>query len=169
MVETGVVREFEPGFYAVTLPPCSTAVLPLVLDPTVPVVWVVGHYPGSHVHWWHAALPLSERTPLRELRVRDVEFDIQLSTREFRSSSPSFATAGSSSSSWTAPFQIPSRWAGSPTRRDTGCCGITGCTSSSTYRTLASTQRSSRPSMGFWRPSCSGSSHWTPTFREAAA
>src|SRR5262245_8492278 len=94
MVETGVIREFEPGFHSVTLPPCSTAVLPFVLDPSTPFVWVVGHWPGSHVHWWEATLPLSEGTPNRRLRVRDVEFDIQLSTAEFLELEPEFRHGG---------------------------------------------------------------------------
>ena len=93
-METGLVREFEPGMFALTLPPCSTAVLPRVLDPSVPYVWVVGHWPGSHVHWWQASLPLSETTPNRHLRVRDVQFDIQLGTAEFLRMEPEFRHNG---------------------------------------------------------------------------
>jgi hypothetical protein len=83
MIETGVIREFEPGMFALTLQPCSTAVLPLILDLAVPHVWVVGHWPGSHVHWWQASVPLSEHTPNRSVWVRDVQFDLQMETLEF--------------------------------------------------------------------------------------
>ena len=94
MIETGVIREFEPGFHSVMLPPCSTAVLLAVLDPSVPFVWVVGHWPGSHVHWWAASLPLFETTPNRRFLVRDLEFDIQLSTNEFLQLEPEFRHGG---------------------------------------------------------------------------
>ena len=94
MLETGVIREFQPGVFSFTLPPCSTAVLPLILDATIPFVWVVGHWPGTHVHWWEAELPLSEATPNRRLRVRDVKFDIQMSTADFFQCEPEFRHGG---------------------------------------------------------------------------
>jgi len=94
MHHIGTIPEFEPGMFSLWLPPCSTAVLPLVLDAEVPFVWIVGHWPGTHIHWWEAELPLSETTPNRRLRVRDLEFDIEMSTADFLASEPEFRHGG---------------------------------------------------------------------------
>ena len=93
-METGTVREFEPGMFSLTIPPCSTAVLSRILDPAVPYVWIVRHWPGSYVHWWRASLPLSETSANRRLRVRDVEFDLQVETSDFLELEPDLRHAG---------------------------------------------------------------------------
>lgn len=93
-MQTGVIREFEPGMYNMLLPPCSTEVLHVVLDPSVPYVWVVGHEPGSYIHWWNAGVPLSETTGNRSVLVRDLRFDILMRTEEFLRSEPEFRKGG---------------------------------------------------------------------------
>jgi hypothetical protein len=69
--------------YTMLLPPCSTEVLHVVLDPSVAHVWIVGHNPGSHLHWWNAAVPLSETSTNRTVLVRDLQFDLLMRTDEF--------------------------------------------------------------------------------------
>ena len=93
-MQTGVIREFEPGMYNMLLPPCSTEVLHVVLDPSKPYVWVVAHAPGSYLHWWNAAVPLSETTSNRTVLVRDVRFDILMPTDEFLRCEPEFRHGG---------------------------------------------------------------------------
>lgn len=80
--------------YSMLLPPCSTEVLHVVLDQSVSYVWVVGHYPGSYVHWWNAAVPLSETGPNRTVLVRDLRFDLLMSTEKFLQYEPEFRHSG---------------------------------------------------------------------------
>ncbi len=77
MIELGRMTELQPGVFVTTLDMCTTAVLPSVLMPDVPYVWVVDHWPAQF-GWWDGPLPLVKDGRSHRLRVRDLQYDVFL-------------------------------------------------------------------------------------------
>jgi hypothetical protein len=65
------------------LRPCKAEILRHLLDPEVPFVWVVGHFPNPYAEWWRCNLPLSKSSEASALEVRGLRFDLLLPTNEF--------------------------------------------------------------------------------------
>jgi hypothetical protein len=76
-------RQTGDGLFSIMLRPCTAEVLRHLLDPEVPFVWVVGHYPHKYVEWWGCHLPLSKAGVASPLEVRGLHFDLLLPTSEF--------------------------------------------------------------------------------------
>ena len=91
---TSEISEFEPGMFSVMLEPCSALVLPRVLLPEVPFVYVESHWPNPRYEWWDATVPLKRGGRAVNLKVRRLEFDISLTTAQFLSLVEEFADAG---------------------------------------------------------------------------
>ena len=84
MVRTHEVSEIEPGVFYTILEPCSVAVLPHVLAPEpASIVWSVDHMPLEALVWTEMPVPLAADSPCERLRVRGVQYDFQMPTREF--------------------------------------------------------------------------------------
>jgi hypothetical protein len=70
---------------------CETAVvdratvmsLTRYLNPIIPWIWIVDHMPNSKIQWWKAQVPLNGEGAILSGEVRLVQYDLQLSTREF--------------------------------------------------------------------------------------
>jgi hypothetical protein len=71
------------GLFSIMLRPCTAEVLGHLLDPKVPFVWVVGHYPNKHLEWWRCHLPLSRSGAASAFEVRGLNIDVLLPTSEF--------------------------------------------------------------------------------------
>lgn len=78
------------SLYALTLKPCTTAILANALDPAIPWIWVRGHTPRRHLQWWHTKLPLAGEGTLHEVNVRSLQFDLLLPTKRFLDLLPEF-------------------------------------------------------------------------------
>jgi hypothetical protein len=76
-------RQTDDGLFTIMLRPCTAEVLRHLLDPEIPFVWVVGHYPHKYVEWWSCTLPLSDSGVASALEVRGLCFDLLLPTSEF--------------------------------------------------------------------------------------
>lgn len=77
------IQQSESGFFCVALKPCTVRVVETFLTGTKGTVWLRGHRPNRIVEWWPAAVPLTTSTLLTKCTVRDLTFDIQMSTDEF--------------------------------------------------------------------------------------
>ena len=93
MLHLGRITEIQPGVFSTTLDMCTTAALPYILLPSVPYVWIVGHWPAGF-EWWDVAVPLVMGGPARDLRVRDMQFDVFLERERFLELLPEFRHAG---------------------------------------------------------------------------
>lgn len=78
------------SLFALTLEPCTSAILAHALDPAVPWIWIRRHTPKRNVGWWRTQLPLADGGALHEVGVRSLEFDLQLPTSRFLELLPEF-------------------------------------------------------------------------------
>jgi hypothetical protein len=76
-------RQTGDGLFSIMLRPCTAEILRYLLDPEVPFVWVVGHYPHKYVEWWSCHLPLRKSGEVSAVEVRGLRFDLLLPTSEF--------------------------------------------------------------------------------------
>jgi hypothetical protein len=82
-LRTHEISEIEPGVFYTILEPCSAAVLPHVLTPGTSHVWLVEHRPCERLLWAELPVPLASDAAAEPLRVRGVEYDLQMTTAEF--------------------------------------------------------------------------------------
>ena len=82
-LRTHEIAEIEPGVFSTLLEPCSAAVLPHVLTPDAPHVWVVEYAPDPRLVWGELPVPLAPGTPPEPLRVRGLRYDFQMPAAEF--------------------------------------------------------------------------------------
>jgi hypothetical protein len=64
------------------------------LDPTVPWVWILGHWPNPRVEWWEVDVALDTCGSRLKALVRHLEYDLQLSTAEFLTVASAFEHCG---------------------------------------------------------------------------
>ena len=76
-------RRTNDGLFSIMLRPCTAEVLRHLLDPDVPFVWIVGHQPDRIAEWWSCYLPLSKDGKSYPLEVRQLCYDVLMSTTEF--------------------------------------------------------------------------------------
>ena len=63
------------------------------LDKSVPYVWLLGHMPNPAIQWWDASVPVNRETPFSG-KVRNLVYDLQMSTSDFIKISPSLNDYG---------------------------------------------------------------------------
>jgi hypothetical protein len=93
-MKIGEITEFQPHVFSLTLEPCSTMVLPYILDEGIPYVWIANHAPNRFLEWWTAMLPLSKGGENQLLEVRSLSFDLQMPTTHFLKLLPEFKDVG---------------------------------------------------------------------------
>lgn len=93
MSANDLIRE-AGGLHRLMLRPCTTAILPHIVDPTVPFVWIRRHMPEPALRWWSTMVPLASTRPSYEIRVRSMEFDILFETHQFLDVLPEFEDQG---------------------------------------------------------------------------
>jgi hypothetical protein len=76
-------RRSGDGLFSLMLRPCTAEILRHLLDPEVPFIWVVGHYPNRYLEWWECRLPLSRSSEPLLLDVRGLRFDLLLPASDF--------------------------------------------------------------------------------------
>ena len=63
------------------------------LDKSVPYVWLLGHMPNPAVRWWDTSVPINKDSSFSG-KVRNVIYDLQMSTSEFIKVSPNLNDYG---------------------------------------------------------------------------
>lgn len=61
----------------------TVSVLSKFLDPSIPWVWLLGHYPNRYVQWWKANVPVNSVGSTFGGLVRNLCFDLQMPTSAF--------------------------------------------------------------------------------------
>src|SRR6476620_9419976 len=74
------------GLFVVALKSSNALDLTRLLDPTVPLVCLVGHSPDERVKWSAVEMPLAINAPAHRFRIRSLSFDLEMPTPEFLSS-----------------------------------------------------------------------------------
>lgn len=87
------IEKIDTGFYKIALYSGTYQLLPYLLAPELPYVWITNHSPKSY-GWWKTQLPLSSHTPLRTVLARGIQFDLLLSYQEFMDWLEDFAEFG---------------------------------------------------------------------------
>lgn len=77
------IHQGDSGFFSVALKPCTVNIVETFLTGTTGTVWLRGHRPNKIVQWWSASIPLNTSSLLKQCSVRDIAFDIQMSTDDF--------------------------------------------------------------------------------------
>jgi hypothetical protein len=93
MTQSSLISEGN-GMFSIMLRSCTSAILPAVLDRSVPVVWVRRHTPMRSIRWWPARVPLSTSGAVHDVEVRTLQFDLQLPTERFLQLLPEFSNHG---------------------------------------------------------------------------
>ena len=94
MSYTGEIREFQPNIFSLMIEPCSALILPYILNEKVPFVWLESHCPDNKYGWWETPVPLRRGGQYFPLQVRQLRFDLLLSTKQFLKLLPEFTDAG---------------------------------------------------------------------------
>ena len=63
------------------------------LDESVPYVWLLGHMPNPAIQWWDTFVPINRETSFSG-KIRNIVYDLQMSTAEFIKISPSLNNYG---------------------------------------------------------------------------
>lgn len=76
-------RVLDDGQFSIMLRPCTADVLRHLLDPELPYVWIVGHYPNPVLEWWTCPILLGESREISDLEIRSLRYELLLPTSEF--------------------------------------------------------------------------------------
>jgi|SRR6516162_9642691 hypothetical protein len=79
---------------SLSLLPCDALVLKQVLNRAIPFVWLHRHFPSDQVKWWKAAVPICNSGKSRILKIRRLEFDMQMPLEEFLQCLSEFKESG---------------------------------------------------------------------------
>ena len=72
---------------------CAESIVPL-LHPQGEIVRLYRHWPTPEIAWWRASVPLSRGGPNRNVRIQSLEYDLELSRKEFIEWIDEFSASG---------------------------------------------------------------------------
>jgi hypothetical protein len=82
------------GLFTIAIVDSGALDLAYLLDPEVPIVNLSRFAPNGSSGWWSASVPLSKSGPSIARRIRDLSFDLEMSTSEFLANLNVFAPHG---------------------------------------------------------------------------
>ena len=94
MPEKPLITSRDDGTFSILFPAARCSILPHILDPNVPFVWLVDHTPVRHWGWWDTRCQLSATGPHHQVSVRMVTFDLQMPTAQFLQILPELSEHG---------------------------------------------------------------------------
>lgn len=76
-------KSADDSLYCMSLNYCDTSILPYVLNKNAKYLLINCHNPNPYFAWYNASLQIKESGELHSLKVRHVNFDIQIDTEDF--------------------------------------------------------------------------------------